>query len=148
MTEHVSVAGLIATTPRHLVTQDGLPITSFRLAASQRKYDRNQNKWVDGDTNWYTVTAFRNLAINTSTSLNKGERVLVSGRLHIRDCDTDERSGTSVEIEADSIGHDLIWGTSAFTRTVLVREPDPEQSEADLAGDVEAIDSKRLVAAG
>ncbi|MEY4741849.1 MAG: hypothetical protein RL672_599, partial [Actinomycetota bacterium] len=48
MSEMLSVAGLVATTPRHLVTQDGLPITSFRLASSQRRFDRAQNKWIDG----------------------------------------------------------------------------------------------------
>jgi single-stranded DNA-binding protein len=56
MSELVTVAGLVATTPRHLVTQDGLPITSFRLAASHRKFDRALNKWIDGETNWFTVT--------------------------------------------------------------------------------------------
>ena len=125
MSENISVAGLVATTPRHLVTQDGLPITSFRLAASSRRYDRQQSKWVDGETNWYTVTSFRQLAINCASSINKGERVLITGKLHIRDWDNGERAGTSVEIEADHIGHDLMWGSAAFTRTVLVAETDP-----------------------
>ncbi|MFM2385013.1 MAG: hypothetical protein RL166_887 [Actinomycetota bacterium] len=130
MSELVTVAGLVATTPRHLVTQDGLPITSFRLAASHRKFDRALNKWIDGETNWFTVTAFRQLAINVAGSISKGERILVTGKLRVRDWDNGERAGTSVEIEADSMGHDLCWGNSAFTRTVLVREaadlPDPE----------------------
>jgi single-strand DNA-binding protein len=125
LSENIAVAGLVATTPRHLVTQDGLPITSFRLAASSRRYDRQQSKWVDGETNWYTVTSFRQLAINCATSINKGERVLITGKLHIRDWDNGERAGTSVEIEADHIGHDLMWGSAAFTRTVLVAEIDP-----------------------
>jgi single-strand DNA-binding protein len=130
MSELVTVAGLVATTPRHLVTQDGLPITSFRLAASHRKFDRALNKWIDGETNWFTVTAFRQLAINVAGSVSKGERILVTGKLRVRDWDNGERAGTSVEIEADSMGHDLCWGNAAFTRTVLVREaadlPDPE----------------------
>ncbi|MDE2592107.1 MAG: single-stranded DNA-binding protein, partial [Actinomycetales bacterium] len=75
MSEHIAVTGLVATTPRHLVTQDGLPITSFRLASSQRRFDRGQNKWIDGETNWYTVTTFRQLAINGSSSISKGDRV-------------------------------------------------------------------------
>ena len=133
MSELVTVAGLVATTPRHLVTQDGLPITPFRMAASNRKFDRNLNKWIDGETNWFTVTAFRQLAINTAGSVSKGERILVTGKLRVRDWDNGERAGTSVEIEADSLGHDLCWGNSAFTRTVLVRETAdlPEPSEAD-----------------
>ena len=75
-------------------------------------------EWVDGETNWYTITSFRTLAINTATSISKGDRIVVSGTLRIRDWDNGERVGTSVELEASNIGHDLVWGTSTFTRTV------------------------------
>jgi single-strand DNA-binding protein len=119
----------VATTPRHLITQDGLPITSFRLASSQRRFDREQNKWIDGETNWFTITGFRQLAINLSTSVQKGERIIVTGRLKIRDWDNGERAGTSVEVEAEHVGHDLFWGTSVFTRTVLVADSQPETDE-------------------
>ncbi|MFM6979995.1 MAG: single-stranded DNA-binding protein [Micrococcales bacterium] len=137
MSELITVSGLVATTPRHLVTQDGLPITSFRLAASQRRFDRSQNKWVDGETNWYTVTAFRQLAVNSSQSVTKGERIVVHGKLRVRDWDNGERAGTSVEIEADVLGHDLSWGTAVFTRTVLVREPvEEETTESGVAEDL------------
>ena len=130
MSEVISISGLVATTPRHLVTQEGLPITSFRLAASSRRYDRKKNSWIDGETNWFTITCFRQLAINSAASINKGERVLLSGKLKIRDWDNGERTGTSVEVEADSLGHDMSWGTSAFSRTVLVRE-DPDETEQE-----------------
>lgn len=142
MSEIITVSGLVATTPRHLVTQDGLPITSFRMAASHRRFDRTANKWVDGETNWFTVTAFRQLAINAAGSISKGERVLVTGKLRVRDWDNGERAGTSVEIEAEALGHDLTWGTAVFTRTVLVREPDPSDAEAD-----EVEEDRELVAA-
>ena len=129
MAEQITVMGLVATTPRHLVTQDGLPITSLRMAASHRRFDQSQNRWVDGETNWYTVTAFRQLAINMAGSISKGERIIVTGKLRVRDWDNGERAGTSVEIEAESVGHDLTWGTAQFTRTVLVREPDPSDEQ-------------------
>jgi len=122
MAENITVAGLVATTPRHLITADGLPITSFRLASSSRRFDRALSKWVDGETNWYTVTAFRQLAVNAAGSVNKGDRVFVQGVLRVRDWDNGERSGTSIEIEAEAMGHDLTWGNSVFTRTVLVRD--------------------------
>ena len=150
MSEALSVTGLVATTPRHLVTQDGLPITSFRLASSQRRFDRNQNKWIDGETNWFTVTAFRQLAINSSTSINKGDRVAVNGKLRVRDWDNGERAGTSVEIEADSLGHDLSWGNSVFTRTVLINESqqdDEDQSDFSAGNPDEDIDSNLVPAA-
>jgi len=79
----------------------------------------------------FIATAFRQLAINAAGSVSKGERILVTGKLRVRDWDNGERAGTSVEIEADALGHDLCWGNSAFTRTVLVREagdlPNPEE---------------------
>lgn len=123
--ESITVAGLVATTPRHLVTQDGLPITSFRLASSTRRFDKALAKWVEGETNWYTITAFKQLAINVAGSVNKGDRIIVSGKLRVRDWDNGERAGTSIEVEANAVGHDLTWGSSVFTRTVLVREEEP-----------------------
>jgi single-strand DNA-binding protein len=114
------------------------------LASSQRRFDRNQNKWIDGETNWFTVTAFRQLAINSAGSINKGDRLVVAGKLRVRDWDNGERAGTSVEVEADSLGHDMTWGSSVFTRTVLVREtePDPE-SEPDELPDLEPVLAKK-----
>lgn len=118
MHDAITISGLVATPPRHLVTSEGLPITSFRLASTQRRYDRSQEKWIDAETNWYTVTAFRQLALNSNASIDKGQRVLVTGRLKMRDWVKGERAGTTIEVEADSIGHDLAWGTAAFTRSV------------------------------
>lgn len=131
MPDAITLTGLVATPPRHLVTSEGLPITSFRLASTQRRFDRSQEKWIDGETNWYTVTAFRQLALNSNASIDKGQRVIVAGRLKIREWENGEKAGTTIEIEAESIGHDLSWGTAAFTRsvsaaTVVAPDPDPE----------------------
>jgi single-strand DNA-binding protein len=135
--EQIHVAGIVATTPRHLVTQDGLPITSFRLAASQRRYDKAQNKWIDGETNWYTITSFRQLAVNASQSISKGDRISVAGRIRVRDWDNGDRAGTSVEVEATHLGHDLAWGTSVYTRSVLVRDEILEETiESDLENEL------------
>jgi single-strand DNA-binding protein len=81
------------------------------------------------------VTAFRQLAINSSQSISKGERIVLTGRLRVRDWDNGERSGTSVEIEADAIGHDQSWGTSQFVRTVLQKE---SEAETEAIEEVEA----------
>ena len=136
MTDHVTLTGLIATTPRHIVTSEGLAITSFRLASQQRKFDKGTQSWTDADTNWYTVTAFRDLAINASQSLNKGDRVVTMGRVKVRDWSNDERSGTSIEVEAESLGHDLHWGVTQFKRVSLggdqseLEEDEPEGVDA------------------
>lgn len=119
MTDTITLIGFVATKPKHLITGEGLPITSFRLASTQRRFDRAQGRWSDGETNWYTVTTFRQLAINTVGSVSKGDRVMVSGRLRIRPWEVGDRSGTNVDVEADAVGHDLGWGTTAFTRTIV-----------------------------
>ena len=135
MTDSITLTGLVATTPRHLVTSEGLPITSFRLASTQRRYDRGAQKWIDGETNWYTITAFRQLAINVVGSVNKGQRVVVSGKLRVRDWESGDRAGTTVEIDADALGHDLAWGTSVFTRSVA----STVANDADLPNDRAAV---------
>ena len=127
MTDLITLTGLVATTPRHITTSEGLAITSFRLASSQRRYDRTQQRWIDGDTNWYTVSAFRNLAQNAATSVSKGDRVIVTGRVRIRDWENTDRSGTTVEVEAESVGHDLTWGTAVYTRTTTTLSTDDGQ---------------------
>jgi single-strand DNA-binding protein len=116
VTDTIALTGIVATTPRQLVTSSGLVITSFRLACRQRRFDRMQNSWVDADTNWYTVSTFRQLALNVERSVRKGEHVLVTGRLRIRDWENQDRAGTSVDVEADAVGHDLAWGTSTLVR--------------------------------
>ena len=130
MSDTLTVTGLIATTPRHITTSEGVEILSFRLASSQRRFDKTANKWVDASTNWYTVTAFRNLAVNAYASLNKGDRIVVVGRLRIRDWQTDDRVGTSVEIEAETLGHDLFWCTAEAKR-VVVASPETALATAE-----------------
>jgi single-strand DNA-binding protein len=123
MTDIITLTGLVATNPRHIVTTEGLAITSFRLASNQRRFDRTQNSWIDGDTNWYTITAFRQLGAHVATSVDKGQRVIVTGRVRIRDWENGAKSGTTIEIDADAVGHDLTWGRATFTRSIIAAKP-------------------------
>ncbi len=116
MNDFIHLTGVVATQPRHIVTNEGLAITSFRLASTHRRYQRSSNSWVDGDTNWYTVTAFRQLARNTQQSIRRGDRLILSGRLRLKSWENGEKTGMNVEVDADVIGHDLNWGTDQFTR--------------------------------
>jgi len=138
MSDTITVTGLVATAPKLIVTGEGLAITNFRFASAQRRYDRGQSKWVDGETNWYTVTAFRQLATNVAGSLQKGQRIVVTGRLRVREWSHDDKKGTNVEIDAEAIGHDLSWGTAAFTRSAAAAVSDDEPSvEAGAGADPE-----------
>lgn len=116
MNDTITIRGIVATDPRHLVTGNGLAITSMRLASPSRRWDRSTSSWTNGDTNWFTVTAFRSLASNLHKSITKGDRVIVTGRLRVRHWERDDRSGMSVEIDADAVGHDLAYGRGTWIR--------------------------------
>lgn len=120
MTDTISLTGVVATIPRHITTDAGLTITSFRLASSQRRFDKTRQSWVDGGTNWYTVTAFRQLASNLAVSVHKGDHIVAAGRLRIREWENAERNGTTIEIEADAVGHDLSWGVRVLRKPLLL----------------------------
>jgi single-strand DNA-binding protein len=145
MHDLITIVGRVGSIPRHIVTSAGLSITTFRLASNHRRFDRAESRFVDGETNWYSVSAFRQLAVNTAASLERGQRVIVTGRLKVQNWENGGRSGLNVEIEADSIGHDLNWGTARYAKTAGSRgasrddgtpaaEPDdPDASFADVA---------------
>ena len=129
MSEQITIRGLVATSPRAIATESGLAVTTFRLAAPSRRFDFESARWVSDQTNWYTVSTFRRLAENVAQSVSKGDRILVHGRIKIRDWDNGERSGTAVEIDADSLGPDLVFGTASLERAPL---PEEEDSESEL----------------
>jgi single-strand DNA-binding protein len=122
MSENITVRGYVATELRNNTAKSGLAIASFRMCSTERRLDRESGTWMDGHTNWYTVSLFRQLATNAAVSIKKGDRVVVTGRLRVRPWINDEgKSGTSVEIDADTAGHDLMWGTANFRRTTADR---------------------------
>ncbi len=136
---YVTVTGVVATDPRAVILDETLRITNFRLASTSRRRDRS-GQWVDGQTTWFTVTCWRGLAANVAESIGKKDRVVVHGRLRSQDWTAqDGTQRTSLEIEADAVGHDLSFGTSTYTR---VRRAEPVEqagrAEADeLAREVE-----------
>ena len=88
------------------------------MATTPRRFQRKTGTWVDGDTQWYTVTAWRDLADNCAQSLRRGDPVVVHGRLRVEKwTGSSGAEMTSFEIDATFVGHDLSRGTSQFTRT-------------------------------
>ena len=134
MIDSITLTGIVATDPRHIVTSDGLAITTFRLASGQRRFDRTTNSWIDTDTNWYTVSTFRLLARNVARSVQKGQHVMLTGKLRQREWASGERSGTSVEVAADSLGHDLNWYMTTAIRTGMTSQAPSNSAPSDAGG--------------
>lgn len=117
MSDTITITGNI-TEPelRHLPS--GVAVLSFKVGSSHRTLDKTQNKWVETGTSWYAVSAFRRLADHGFASLHRGDRVVVHGRIKLREWENGSGSrGFAAEIEADSIGHDLLFGTSTFVKS-------------------------------
>jgi single-strand DNA-binding protein len=123
----ITITGNVATAPERRVLPSGVAVTRFRVASGTRRYDREKGAWVDGPTNWYSVSAYRTLADNAEASLHKGERVVVTGRLRLRTWENDGRKGMEAEVDADALGHDLLFGTSAFQRSASRGAPAAER---------------------
>jgi single-strand DNA-binding protein len=114
---NVTFVGNVATEIRSTRSRDGVPVASFRIASTTRRFERGKG-WTDHDTIFVTVVCWRQLAEHVASSFAKGEPVIATGRLRMRQWTADDgRSGTAVELEAVAAGHDLSRGIAAFTRT-------------------------------
>jgi single-strand DNA-binding protein len=118
MSDNITVRGFVATEIKSSTTPGGVGTASFRLGSTDRHYDRASGTWVDGNTNWFTVQGYRQLAGNMGCSIKKGQRVIVVGRLKLRSWEKEGRVHYATEIDADSVGHDLMWGSANYIRTV------------------------------
>jgi single-strand DNA-binding protein len=111
----VSLVGNLTDDPEVRFTPQGTTVASFRLAVTPRVNDGGT--WRDGDTSFFRINAWRDLAEHAADSLSKGDRALVLGRLKARSWETPEGERRSViEVEAEEIGPSLKWATATPQR--------------------------------
>ena len=110
MSDILTVTGLAASMPRNMTTKDGVQITSLRLASQQSAGD------LAVGTNWFTVFVLGEAAPGVAEGIRKGDRVVVSGTLRIREWGDEAHSGTSVELTAEAIGVDLMFASTGPRR--------------------------------
>lgn len=133
---YVTVAGNVVGDPVVRATRANVPFVTFRVASNVRRVDYKTGEYIDAGTNFVNVTAFRALGINLANSLKKGEPVIVYGRMRINQWVNGDRNGTTVEIDAYNVGHDLTWGVTTFSKVAKPRlnlndrMADPEVQEA------------------
>ncbi|GAA3126339.1 single-stranded DNA-binding protein [Streptomyces rameus] len=112
----VCVVGNVATQPVYRELAAGSS-ARFRLAVTARYWDREKNAWTDGHTNFFTVWANRQLAVNVAACVEVGQPVVVQGRLKVRaEVREGQQQWASADIDAVAIGHDLARGTALFQR--------------------------------
>jgi single-strand DNA-binding protein len=120
---NITVVGNLTRDPELRFTAGGMATVRIGLAVNYRRRNQQTQEW-DETVSFLSVVAFRDLAENAAESLTKGTRVLVTGRLEVREYETKEgEKRQSVEVIADEIGPSLRWATATIARTER-RTPD------------------------
>lgn len=96
--------------------EDGTVTAIIRLASTSRYFDQDKGEFSDRKTEFFTVYARRALARHVIESVSKGDPLIVSGRLGSAEWVKDGRTGFSMTIQAEAIGHDLTFGSARFER--------------------------------
>jgi len=104
----ITIIGNLVDDPQLRYTPTGQAVASFRVASTPRFMDRQTNEWKDGDSLFLSCNVWRQAAENVAESLQRGMRVIVSGRLRQRSYETKEGEKRTVyEIEVDEVGPSL-----------------------------------------
>jgi single-strand DNA-binding protein len=131
-TIHLTVPGRIATKPERLNSAKGGIGAKFRVATTERWFDRASDSWNDAQPVYLTVTCWRQLAESVLMSLRIGDPVIVHGKLINTSFERDGRVEPRLEISAAAVGPDLRWCTAAVTRTRAADAEAPGGVPADV----------------
>src|SRR6478752_1697254 len=114
---NITVVGNLTNDPELRFTPSGQAVANFTVASTTRFLDKQTNEWKDGDTVFLRCSVWRQYAENVAESLTRGMRVIVQGRLKVRQYETREGGkGTSVECDVDDVGPALKYATAKVTK--------------------------------
>jgi single-strand DNA-binding protein len=109
----ITVIGNLTNDPELRFTPSGAAVARFTVASTPRIMDRQTNEWKDGDPLFLSCNIWRQAAESVAESLQKGARVIVSGRLRQRSYETREgEKRTVMELEVDEVGPSLRYATA------------------------------------
>ena len=113
----ITIIGNLVADPELRFTPAGQPVATFRVASTPRVRDAASGEWRDGDSLFLTCNVWRQAAENVAESLQRGMRVIVSGRLRQRNYETKEGEKRTVyEVEVDDVGPSLRNASAKVTR--------------------------------
>jgi single-strand DNA-binding protein len=113
----ITIVGNLVDDPELRFTPSGQPVARFRVASTPRIRDNSTGEWKDGDSLFLTCNVWRQAAENVAESLQRGMRVIVSGRLRQRSYETQQGEKRTVfEVEVDDVGPSLLRASAKVTR--------------------------------
>jgi len=114
----ITIIGNLVSDPELRYTPTGQAVATFRVASTPRYMDRNTNEWKDGESLFLSCNVWRQAAENVAESLQRGMRVIVSGRLKQRSYETREGEKRTVyEVEVDDVGPSLRNASAKVNRS-------------------------------
>jgi single-strand DNA-binding protein len=114
----ITIIGNLTADPELRFTPSGAAVANFTVASTPRMFDRNSNEWKDGETLFMRCSIWRDAAENVAESLQRGTRVIASGRLKSRSYETKEgEKRTVIEMDVDEIGPSLRSATAKVNKT-------------------------------
>ncbi|MGH2790461.1 MAG: single-stranded DNA-binding protein, partial [Actinomycetota bacterium] len=100
----VTLVGNITDEPELRFTPGGAAVANFTVAVN-RRFRNQDGTWDDKLDGFFRCSCWRDMAENVSESLNKGARVIVTGRLQQRSWDDNEGNKRStIEVQVDEVG--------------------------------------------
>ncbi len=114
----LTIIGNCVNDPELKFTPSGAAVVNFTVASTPRSFDKQTNEWKDSETLFMRCSAWKDLAENIAESLERGSRVIVTGRLKSRSFETKEgEKRTVMELEADDVAPSLLRATAKVNRT-------------------------------
>ncbi len=107
----VTLVGNVTRDPELRFTPTGQPTATFGLAVNRRWQNRQTQEWEEA-TSFFDVVCWREMAENSAESLQRGSRVIVTGRLEQRTWENNGEKKSKIEIVADEIGPSLRWASA------------------------------------
>jgi len=116
---NITVVGNLVAEPELRFTPSGAAVANFRVASTPRYFDKNANEFRDGDSLFLSCAVWRQYAENVAESLQKGMRVIVTGRLKQRTYETQQGEKRTVfEVDVDEVGPALRNATAKVNRVM------------------------------
>jgi single-strand DNA-binding protein len=114
----ITVVGNLTADPELRFTPSGAAVANFTVASTPRTFDKQTNDWKDQETLFLNCSVWRQAAENAAESLQRGMRVIVTGRLKARSYETREGEKRTVfEIDVEEVGPSLKMATAKVSKT-------------------------------
>ncbi|MBM7772428.1 single-strand DNA-binding protein [Actinokineospora baliensis] len=133
----ITLVGRVVGDPTHRRYEENKDLVRFRLHTKERRYDPDQRTWGDVNPMYFTVHCWDALGAAVRKTLRGGNRVLVQGKLHLRQYEGQDKQKLDARVDARAIGVDLMF------QDITVQDTDAFESAT---GPVEQVAPVQLAA--